>query len=732
MNNIFRDIQNSLYMEKYPQLDHIKDQLIAIEKDFEYAIFNYKIENKLIDTWKNITNRITGGSDEIQNINLFTDLYKSFKNFLGIFGGLNNEEDFIYSIFSDYTTEQLKTPIDIYLSSSYKYTINYSNNNDLFLIPLLIFRLTRKAYRNILGYQQIQYNNSFIISESINNLKGFDSIAYLFSEEINICAYSIHYIMSEMGFNHTQIDLPSTWAGETLYKFIKLVTNIITKIIYSTISNIVSILVGINPFKFSIYTKNIYIELYKDKPNIANICYTCNSKQNLFQDIFNVPNIPTADVLFNKDILITINKNNFYWYDLFEQLDIKKTALSIIFNTKYIIQLENTVLLSELNSIFYIRQDMIFVDNKYIYIVLHGMIFARQEKNITQSVIPGEKNIEFDQTFINNLSSFYSIKSAYINIFKNGISKYDSNSFKLVTNAINIVFKYKEKTCLLISNQINNQLYKAMYIYLIYKHIYDGNNFEQIPVFAPNAKLELLMFLFAIKSFKQINIKFESFEINPNTPDIAILLDFIEKSCVEQFNNLNDKNDLNPMCRCLYKDGTVLSPFCFDQGCKTWIRNENSIYKEYNCKYPVCSQAINFTNLLSKSSNLNEINMSLDCGNFSSNDKIPSGKYFLQFQNNMFWNYNGDQVIISNKPHEFEIIEGKYNSFIKGIHVKNGYVYKNYKEKIPIAIGIINNKTYFINQITNSPFFTDGEFVMNKLVDVTGTNVNLTYTKVTN
>lgn len=728
-NNGFNiQFYNSDIMLRYPFSTSFKNQIIEMIDDALSIDFsNFKVSN------------YTGFGDVFKD-NIFNTLYNCFQNYLFPLGELNNEQDFLFCIFNiNNPFKNLNNKLTVSFSIQYQYNIIYSNQNDLFLFPMTVFFITKTILSKIIEKESSLTSNLnigyYLLPESLTSISDLNSIVYLLPDDVLLCSYCIYYIMSNMGFSdNLNNTLPTLIPIKTFDTIITIEINILSKIIYSSIVSILNSITGNNPFKYDIYSNTLNLNVIKNKPLITNKCVKCTDISK-FRTFFYNPQIISCDMIIDLSNIIKISLNNFYWYDLFKQLNVTIFQTNVLFNDTYLIQLDNNLdILKSLMKIFYIRQDLIYVTKTATYLMLTNKLYAKPSNFISAKVLPGTQNIDYTQNYINTLSIFSNTnKDYYTLLLNNGKTKFTSNIYPIINYSLNFIKQYDDNTCSIIIKSINDSLQKLIYVYLLHKHILNSNIFNDIPTFAMNANRDLFTYALALDVIYQI--PFSLFVADnkviiwdPNKPDFDTLLYQIELLCSLQFKQLKDKNDLNKYCRCLYTLGSDLSPYCYDQGCKNWLNNENSIYIKYPCKYPTCSQSVDFTNLLSKTLNLNNITENISCGSYSNTNNILTGKYKLYFNDtNMYWTINDNNFItVSKNPSIFTFDYIGSTLIIRDIDIYNGYLIYKSRSYIPIITGLLSNYIYFIHKNFNAPIYTDNINILCQYKDTNKVNCKIT------
>lgn len=686
------------------------------------------------------------------NTNIFPNLYSCFKNLLYPIGSLNSEEDFIFCIFNNQNPFDInfKNNINISISSQYSYSLKFSNNQN-FYFPLALFYITKLYYRKVNASSMKPSNiNYYILPESLTSLDQLNGITYLLADDILSTAFSLFYILSDMGFTPSlpSYSLPSAWPYQTIDYITHFIYNIFTRLVYSLFVIFLGIKIGASPFRFSTFTNNINFNLYKSRPIITNKCSTCVSSL-FFGDIYNNPIIISGNINIDKSNPILINlSNSFIWSDLFNNLNVTFYPLYVLFNDTYVLQFNNIsninefcIKLKQLNSIIFIRQDMIFISNSIGYIIFNSgdSIYARPASFIPIKTLPGIIDTFLSDEYILNLTQFFDLSLDHFKLYKRyGISLFDSKSYSIIKNAYERVGVFRHNTCYETIARVNTPIHKYMYLYLLYKHISDGTAFTKNPHFiTQDANLDLLAFTLALNTNNQSNISITNSDnsityFDPYNPDIDLILSTLESLCSNQFNSLKDKNKLDKFCRCLYRPANDLSPICFDPKCKLWTNDPDAIYKKYNCKYPVCTQAISITNFIAPTFDLNNISNNISCGAYTNSDSIQAGNYNIYFNNSkLYWSfdnniyYNTDSII----KHTFTIINMNESFAIADMSVFNFRIIKDIGKYIPFVLGLYKNELYIIHKTLNVPIFYDQISLLCKNTTI-NQNITVTFVKV--
>lgn len=728
----------------------------SMSQNLPSILYKNKINEIINDMLKldvsQIQNIDKSGGGTNTNDNIFYNLYNCFQNYLLPLGTLNNEQDFLFCIFNtNNPITKLNPEINVSLSEQYQFTITYSNQNDLYLFPMSIYYVTKKILTKIMKIDTKIYNiGYYLLPESLTKISDLDSILYLLPDDILLCSYCIHYIMSNMGFQKVpNITPPNLISNKTLESLLTIELNILTKILFSTITAIISAVININPFKYNKYFDNLKLEIIKDKPLISNQCIQCTNVTK-FKTIFINPKIISCDIIINETNKIQISKTNFYWYELFDKLNITLFQTNILFNDNYVIKLDSNLnILKSLLQLFYIREELIYVTPKGVYLILKDKLYAKASDLISIKMLPGLVNISKSNDYIKSFSLFYNTDEEYYKIIiKNGLTYLNSSLFELVIKSLQFIKQYNELSCSqLITNLDNLKLdnfHKCIYIYLLHKHIQTGSTFNEELNFKSNVNDDLFIYSLSLDIMFQSSYSITGYNdtviiFNPNNPDLDLLLQNIELFCTSQFDSLTNKNNLNKYCRCLYRPGSYLSPYCFDQGCKNWISNENSIYIKYPCKYPVCSQSIDFTNMLSNTLDLNKITQNISCGAFSNTTKFQPGNYNIYFKTNtLYWSIETAKtvsstdetaIIVSSTPSQFRIDYINEILTIYDITVQNNQLKFSPNSKLSVIIGLINNNIYLIHKKYNYPIYTDGKNVLCDYKDVNMINCTIVFVK---
>lgn len=723
------------------------------------------------------------------NINIFRIIYESFQNILYPLGGINSENDFIFSLFNTadpFNGAEFKSSIRLQLSTQYVYTLSYSGTDSNCIYPMAFFYMTRKVYKllNPTENNNTSNVNYYLLPESLTNIDQLTSIMYLLNSDIIIIVNSLYYMMSSMGFADSSkfdlLQLPKRWPIQTIDTISILLSNIFIKLFYSIFVIINSLDKGIVPFSFKIFENKTKFIIYQDRATIFSPRSTTN---NIFSNLFSNPIFITASsVVFDKTRSSTIpfsSAASLSWRDVFKSLDgVKINSINISFIKPYVIQMDIPTFVNfisnYLNKIFIIRQDMICIAGNYAYLILNDVLYARPSALNTIQCLPGNDLKICSQSYLNNLHTAYNVDASTFNLYKkHGSNYYDISTFEMITDAFAIYSKYLNNTCNTIINTKNfSIMHQYMYTYLMFKHIQNGNIFEnntfnvnneqkrasQISSlirssqtswssilnniytsvvqqassnsdlsFSPN--LDLLTFSIALNTMTQNQIQMkDATTIDVYKPNLDYMLKKIENECTQQFNQLADKNLLDHNCRCLYRDGTNdLSPYCFDPQCRNSIDNPSTIYKKYECKYPTCSQSFDITNVFSSSLNLNNISSQFNCGAVSSSNVIKApAKYKIYFsQDKRWWSINTtSNLLVASLDRKdasiFEVLIENDILYINNLDLYNSYIIYKKGSKIPILIGIFTNQLYVKHKVLNSLIFYEEPvyFIVSKYTDI--------------
>lgn len=680
--------------------------------------------------------------------NIFPNLYSCFKNLLYPIGSLNSESDFIFCIFNDQNPffKNFNYNINVSLSSQYSYSLKYSNTNNNFYFPMSLFYLVKLFYRKVNASSMTSNNiNYYLLPESLTSLDQLNSIAYLLPDDVISSAFCLYYILSDMGFTETlpTYSLPPTWPQQTFVMISSFIINIFTRLVYSLFVIFLGIKLGISPFKFPSINSQFQFTIYKDRPVITNKCTTCIASS-IFADIYNSPIILSGNIIIDKSNPIIINPSNpFTWNDIFSSLNVTYNPLFVKFNDTYILQFNNVnninefcIKLKQLNEIVFIRQDMIFVSGSLAYIIFNSgdTIYAKPSSFVPIKTLPGMIDTLISDEYILNLTQFFDLNFDHFKLYKRyGHSLFDYKVFKIIESSYSTISALNKSTCSNIINKVPSVIHRYMYLYLLYKHISDGNAFIKNPHFITNdANTDLLTFTLALNTNQQNPIIINNISIDPMNPDIDFILSTIESLCSEQFQSLKDKNKLDKFCRCLYRPGSDLSPICFDPGCKLWTNDPDTIYKKYACKYPVCSQAISITNFIAPTLDLNNISNTISCGAYTSSDSIQAGIYNIYFNDSKFyWSLENDNFYSTSSSNKssITIINMKESFAFADMDVFNFKIIKAVGKYIPFVIGLFKNQTYIIHKSLNVPIFFDQYSLLCKNTTV-NSNITVTFVKI--
>lgn len=693
----------------------------------------------------NISSTNQANNNILKDVNIFNQIYTCFQNLLYPIGGIASESDFIFCIFNTnnpFDKTKFTPSIRVQLSAQYVYQLTYSGKESNYLFVMGIFYLARLVYATyIQNDTNIANINYYLLPETLTTIQQLSGIMYMLKSDIIIIAHSLYYMLIDMKFNVSpQGLLPNKWPIQTLSTIYTLIANIYTKLFYSLFIVIISIKLGNIPFIFDIFTNNLSFIIYQDKPILTNLCTTtCTQYNKLFAQIFTTPTIISGNVSFNKTNNIPINMpTTFTWNNIFTNLNVTYDSISITFNKSYIIEFTLDKFISFIllmNNIFIIRQDMIIVNQQYGYLIfnINERLYARPLSLNSIKCLPGIDSMICSQSYINNLNILYNVDKNLFNLYKlHGENYYPIQLFDTINSAYNIFSTQRENTCNYLVNNFNNKtinkMYQYMYIYLLIKHLNAGIAFtESITFVDTDINVDLITFSLAIGSPKQNSIIFiDNYSCNPYSPDLVYILNIIENECIKQFNNLKDKNQIDKYCKCLYRSGSDLSPYCFDPRCRNSLQNTSTIYKEYTCKYPTCSQSLDITNIFSSSTNLNNIESNITCGAVTSSNIIQSGKYKIYFNSSLlYWKIDPNSFIVTTNDKSlastFEIEQINQIYYLKNITIYNSYlIYNNtLKSGMPIYISLLNNKMFIKHKTINSLIYVDDPYIVCKYKDVT-------------
>lgn len=699
----------------------------------------------------------TNSNINTNDINIFRRIYECFQNILYPLGGLDSETDFIFAIFNTnnpFNSREFKNNIRVQLSTQYAYTLTYSAKNDNYIFPISLFYLLRKAYKLLNKVNtSVSSVNYYLLPETITGIDQLSSILYLLNSDIIIITNSLYYIMSNMGFSDsTKFDLdllPRRWPIQTINTISILLSNIFSKLFYSIFIIITSLTIQIVPFTFKQFTNNRKFIIYQDRPTIFNPKSSTNST---FSDIYTNPTIITASsVLFDKSKKFTVpftSSPSFTWRDVFDKLNgVSVNSIHVYFDRPYIIAMDTNTftdfILNFLNTIFIVRQDMIVISSNTAYLILNDVLYARPTALNTIRCLPGTDLQICSQSYIQNLHTVYNVDTSTFNLYrKHGSNYYDISIFQMINDAFTIYSAHTDNTCNFILNKPNfTRMHQYMYLYLIYKHLQNGNTFENNH-FAANTQtspnIDLLAFSIAINTQSQYSIRMNDGNlINVYNPDIDFIISQIEDECTLQFKRMKNKNNIDPNCRCLYRNGTTdLSPYCFDSVCKNSLNSPSTIYKKYECKYPTCSQAFDVTNILASSLNLNNITSQLNCGAVTSSNILDApAKYTIFFsQPKLWWSIDKASQALrtsrdSSNAYTFTILKENDSFFILDTDLYNSNIVLKPNSKLPILVSLFSNQIYIKHKILNSLIFYDeNSFIVARYADV-NYNYTLTFVK---
>lgn len=590
---------------------------------------------------------INSSSNILSNqTNIFKSVYSCFQNLLYPIGSINSESDFIFAIFNTnnpFDKTIFKNTIQVQLSTQYQYTLNYSATNTNYIFILGLFYLAKQAYSALISNSNaIPSINYYLLPETLTSLDQLSSITYLLNSNIIIFIHSLFYMLSDLGFDtiSPNTPLPSRWPIQTLNTMSILISNLFSKLFYSLFVVISSMQLDITPFNFTQFTSPITFTAYQDKPAIFAQCTTCTQWNKLFTSIFSNPVIVSATVNVDTSRPITVNISKAYtWRDVFSSFSVNLTPIYVQFIKPYVIS--NTLtqfiqFITQLNQIFVIRQDMIVVNAQYGYFIINAndILYARPASFTSIKCLPGVDMKLYSNSYIDSLHNAYNIDKSLFSLYqKYADNYYSTDLFSVISNAFILYKQYGDNTCNYIANATTlSRMHQYVYVYLLYKHIYNSNSFDQkLSFISIDINTHLLAFSFALNSKSQNSIVMnDKYSFNPFSPDLDKLITVIETECTSQFNKLTDKNLSDPYCRCLYRNGTTdLSPYCFDPKCRTSLNDPNTIYKQYECKYPTCSQAFDITNMIASSIDLNNIQSNLSCGAVTTTNVLEPGKYSI-------------------------------------------------------------------------------------------------------
>lgn len=686
-----------------------------------------------------ISNFFGNGDTSVNTLdNIFPMLYQMFTILLSPLGTLNNESDFIYCIFA------MASPLNIYftdfnfiISKQYQYYLSYSNTNNLFRIPMCLFLIIRTLYRKFISIPPIENVSDFILPDNIKSLVDLNDIIHILPEDVILSGYCMYYVMLNIGINASlNVDVPILLPSTTADMIFKLVTNIIIKLAYTNACVIICLNASISPFHYISSFDSFKMTAFESNISISNVCLNCVDVYP-YKSIFEEPKIISCNLNFNNlhPILMSFDTNT-YWTEIFSVLKVKYTATSVVFLATYVVVIEIKDL-KVLCSIFFIRDDMVCVFNRSTYLLLSDTLYARPSKFAFTNMLPGEQVILLSKAWSNTLSRFYGLSATFYSILvSQGASQFGKSSIIYAFKAAERINIHKEKTCDNIISYCLSDIDKILYIYLIHKHIMDGKFFEYLPpIKGPNdIHFDLITYLLAINTYKQAQIKIASlsFTWEPSNPDIPYILSKIENMCVESFNSLVNKNMLNPLCRCLYRPGSDLSPICFDTRCMTSLQDENSIFIKYPCKYPTCSQTLDISNFMSNSLDINNINYQASCGAFDNKDSLSPGDYYIYFKGGFYWSTDpANNIILGPVKNPFTLIydnSGVLN--IKNVNViSNKLVFREASE-LPIIIGLLENEIFIMHKLNSSIIYGNGKFVFCDYVRSSSVNTIIYFVKV--
>lgn len=749
MNNQFIiDIINSNIV--LAQVDFNKTYINELKNDINSLInFNKNLNggglSKINDD--DINDYYGYGNIDISNSNIYLNLYNSFQNVMFPLPIMTNETNFLYCLFNennpiDMYTKKIFPNITISLTSELDYTISYNNDSFNYIIVMLIIYIVKIYVKQIFNIQKSnpQSIGYYLFSNTLTKISDLNSIVFLLPKEIIISSFCIYNIINKLNLDSGLNTIKNSilFPNETIESLTIIHINIIRKIIYSCISSF--LFSDLNSsfsnmcFTYKQSNKKSNLIYYFDNPILTNGCVTCSDTKLLTKYFIN-PKIVTYQILIDTTKSLLVTKTNLYWYNIFTEINDKIIIenINLKFTSSILIKIPIEYdFLDIFFDLFYILENNIIISNSdknsiFLYFAKNSLLYAKPSSFIPIDILPGIIDTNYSERYIKSISNLYKLNDKSLNqYFQNGIVTYKSTILIDLLSIKEFIKLNKNNSIKELLNKLtkilnNDSLKLLQLLVLINKKINSSSMFiispfNEINVYDLNKYL--FIYIFSKTSFLQNIVELKDLVYDCQNVNINLLIDLIETKCITYFNTLTDKNDIYttyPLCKCLYQSNDNISPYCFDEKCKTWITDDLSIYKKYPCKYPTCSQGIDISNMISPSIDLNYTLNKLQCASYDFKSSVTSGKYNIYFIDNnnvkYMWIKNDNIVINRNgntKNNIFNIEVTKTGSLIiKNIDIINGYLIESTTKNIECIQSLLSNKLYLIHKKFNIPLICD-------------------------
>jgi len=723
-------------------LETLNSVLGLKDLDFnQYYLLNLKNDVTNLINYKNKINVLlltgSGSSDIIDyKTSIFNGLYNSFQNILFPLNQMTNESQFIYCLFNktnpfDLISSNTFPDIVFSITSQKNYRLSFNKNDinrKIYFIPMIIFYIVKLFVIQLFPINNVvQTLDWYLVPSSITNLSDLSSILSLIPYEINVTSFCIFNLITSMGFTTNLINT-TLYPEQTLITLSLLHVNLIKKIMYSCVGSL--LYSDLSPayknmcFFFNISSKSSNMIFLPTIPSLTKKCSFCDPVP-MLNGYFVNPQVISYTYTVQPTDQKTINKSNAYWYNIFDfNPNVLVGNIYIQFKEDMLIYpipdttSSVTDYLDIFFELFYLRPDNFILLNSNLCILFkqNSIIYARPSSFLPINTLPGYIILNNSEEYILSLSKIYGIDKNYLNLYiKHSLTNYKVTLLDDILEIKSFIKQNKNRTINELVNilKVSSNLRKNQIMYLLGKHskmqkLFINSPFKELDVYELNKYL--FIYIFSLYTFKQDDV---SYYLNETT-----LLNKIEEDCIIKFKSLTDKNliySTEPLCTCLYKSNDEISPYCFDQNCRVWLPNENSIFKDYKCIYPLCSQGVSFENIISPSTDLNYTLQKIKCAGYDFTKDLTSGNYNIYFilnntkyiwvkQSNISVELNSNNLVLSNPKYIFNLTLNADTSItLNDIDIKNGLLI-NYKSKSTVCIqSLLDNTLYFISKQYNIP-----------------------------